>query len=35
MDEIIVFMKARQEAEDHGETEFVCPICGGNAGLRN
>ena len=31
MDKIIVFMKARQAAEEHWKTEFVCPICGGNA----
>lgn len=25
------FIKAQQEAEEIGEEEFVCPICGGHA----
>ena len=25
------YMKARQEAEEKGEHDFACPICGGEA----
>lgn len=31
MDKIVEFLKAQQEAEEKGEYEFVCPICGGKA----
>ncbi len=31
MSEIILFLKAQQEAEEKGEKEFVCPLCGGTA----
>lgn len=31
MDEIMLFMKAQREAEEKGQQEFVCPICGGAA----
>lgn len=28
IEELIKFMKAQQEAEERGEQEFTCPICG-------
>lgn len=31
MDKITLFLEAQQEAEEKGEHEFVCPICGGQA----
>lgn len=31
MDDVFKFMKAQQDAEEEGEEEFVCPICGGKA----
>lgn len=31
MDEIFVFLEAMQEAEEQGEHEFMCPLCGGDA----
>lgn len=31
MDDIVKFIKAQQEAEERGEEDFVCPICGGAA----
>ena len=31
MDDIFKYLKAQQEAEEQGEEEFTCPICGGQA----
>jgi len=31
MDDIFDFLKAQTEAEEKGEKEFVCPLCGGKA----
>ena len=31
IDLIIKFMMAQQEAEDKGETTFICPNCGNTA----
>ena len=30
---VVLFMKAQMEAEQKGEDEFVCPLCGGDAWL--
>lgn len=29
--QLTTFMKAQQEAEEAGETEFTCPLCGAKA----
>lgn len=31
MDEIVEFLKAQAKAEEAGQEEFKCPICGGEA----
>ena len=31
MKDIFEYLKAQQEAEERGEHEFVCPLCGGKA----
>lgn len=31
MDKIIDFLKAQEAAEEAGQEEFVCPLCGGKA----
>lgn len=31
MEDLFAFLKARSEAEDKGEHEFVCPLCGEKA----
>ena len=31
IDEIVAFLKARQEAEEQGKQEFTCPLCGATA----
>lgn len=31
INEIKAFMEAQQKAEDEGEHEFTCPLCGGDA----
>ena len=30
-EKIFAFIKAQAEAEEKGEHEFVCPLCGGSA----
>lgn len=31
MDDIIEYIKALNEAQEQGKTDFICPICGGTA----
>lgn len=31
MKEVMAFIKQQQEAEEKGEHDFICPICGGQA----
>ena len=31
VDGILTFLEAQKEAEEKGEHEFVCPLCGGVA----
>ena len=31
MENLFKFLEAEQEAEEKGEKEFICPLCGGKA----
>lgn len=31
IEEIVAFLKRRNEAEEKGERYFICPLCGGEA----
>ena len=31
IEQLTAFMEAQQEAEEEGQEEFICPLCGGPA----